>query len=86
MSKTRPVALALTVLVTAFGLTACGQDRWCEHDATDTKVSDSYCKRHARVRVGDGRPQDQAQEDEAQQDQSQDQVAPLTAMEPAGRS
>ena len=45
MSKTRPVALALTVLVAAFGLTACGQDRWCEHDATDTKVSDSYCKK-----------------------------------------
>jgi hypothetical protein len=44
MSKTRPVALALTALVAAFGLTACGQDRWCEHDATDTKVSDRFCK------------------------------------------
>jgi hypothetical protein len=44
MSKTRPVALALTGLVAAFGLTACGQDRWCEHDATDTKVSDRFCK------------------------------------------
>lgn len=45
MPKSRSTALALTVLVAAFGLTACGgQNRWCEHDATDTKVSDSYCK------------------------------------------
>jgi hypothetical protein len=45
MRKTRPVALALTGLVAAFGLTACGgQDRWCEHDATDKKVSDRFCK------------------------------------------
>ncbi|GAA1842627.1 hypothetical protein [Actinomadura bangladeshensis] len=44
MSKTRPAALALAALVAAFGLTACGQDRWCEHDATDTKVSDRFCK------------------------------------------
>ncbi|WP_433475416.1 hypothetical protein ACQPZP_43325 [Spirillospora sp. CA-142024] len=46
MLSTRSVALALTGLVAAFGLTACGQDRWCEHDATDTKVSDRYCKNH----------------------------------------
>lgn len=47
MPKTRPAALALTVLVAAFGLTACGgQDRWCEHDATDTKVSDRYCEKN----------------------------------------
>jgi len=46
MPKTRSAALALTVLVAAFGLTACGQKRWCEHDATDTKVSDSYCKKN----------------------------------------
>ncbi|MEU5988196.1 hypothetical protein ABZ806_04375 [Spirillospora sp. NPDC047418] len=44
MAKTRPVALALAALIAAFGLTACGQDRWCEHDATDTKVSDRFCK------------------------------------------
>ncbi|MFA1546436.1 hypothetical protein [Actinomadura chokoriensis] len=44
MPKPRSTALALTVLVAAFGLTACGQNRWCEHDATDTKVSDGYCK------------------------------------------
>ncbi|NDU74284.1 hypothetical protein GWI34_16815 [Actinomadura sp. DSM 109109] len=44
MTKTRSAAVALAGLVAAFGLTACGQDRWCEHDATDKKVSDSYCK------------------------------------------
>lgn len=44
MPKTRPAALALTVLVAAFGLTACGGNRWCEHDATDRKVSDRYCE------------------------------------------
>ncbi|MGI5205784.1 hypothetical protein ACQEU6_29935 [Spirillospora sp. CA-108201] len=44
MVKTRSAALALVGLVAAFGLTACGQDRWCEHDATDTKVSDRFCK------------------------------------------
>ncbi|XRQ07154.1 hypothetical protein ACN3XK_63310 [Actinomadura welshii] len=32
----------------AFGLTACGGGkRWCEHDATDRKVSDSFCERGA---------------------------------------
>ncbi|MFB4305014.1 hypothetical protein [Actinomadura sp. GTD37] len=46
MRKSRSAALALTVLVAAFGLTACGQNKWCEHDATDTKVSDSYCKKN----------------------------------------
>ncbi|MES9536821.1 MULTISPECIES: hypothetical protein [unclassified Actinomadura] len=44
MLRTRSAALALVGLVAAFGLTACGQDRWCEHDATDTKVSDRFCK------------------------------------------
>lgn len=44
MLRTRSVALALTGLVAAVGLTACGENRWCEHDATDTKVSDRYCK------------------------------------------
>jgi len=45
MSRTRPATLALAVLIAACGLSACGEDRWCEHDATDTKVSDSYCER-----------------------------------------
>lgn len=44
MPKKRPVALALTVLVAAFGLTACGGNRWCEHDATDRQVADRYCE------------------------------------------
>ncbi|TDC86834.1 hypothetical protein [Actinomadura sp. 7K507] len=45
MPKKRPVALALTVLVAASGLTACGgSNRWCEHDATDRKVADRYCE------------------------------------------
>ncbi|TDC49957.1 hypothetical protein E1281_22680 [Actinomadura sp. KC345] len=45
MPAKRPVALTLTVLVAAFGLTACGGgNRWCEHDATDRKVSDRYCE------------------------------------------
>jgi hypothetical protein len=44
MVKSRSAALVLAGLVAAFGLTACGQDRWCEHDATDTKVSDRFCK------------------------------------------
>ncbi|QFG27199.1 hypothetical protein F7P10_21215 [Actinomadura sp. WMMB 499] len=43
---TRRVALTMTVVVAAFGLTACGGDgdRWCEHDATDTRVSNSHCE------------------------------------------
>ncbi|MFG2088675.1 MULTISPECIES: hypothetical protein [unclassified Spirillospora] len=45
MPKKRPVALALTVLVATFGLTACGGgSRWCEHDATDREVADRYCE------------------------------------------
>ncbi|MFC4054464.1 hypothetical protein ACFOY4_32630 [Actinomadura syzygii] len=44
MRKTPSAALAVTVMVAALGLTACGDKRWCEHDATDTKVSDRYCK------------------------------------------
>jgi hypothetical protein len=44
MVKTRSAALALVGLVAVFGLTACGQNRWCEHDATDTMVSDRFCK------------------------------------------
>ncbi|WP_243716727.1 hypothetical protein [Actinomadura darangshiensis] len=40
------MALALACLVATFGLTACGSKRWCEHDATDTKVNDRFCKNH----------------------------------------
>ncbi|MBW8482865.1 hypothetical protein [Actinomadura parmotrematis] len=43
---TKVPALALAAAVLAAGLTGCGQKRWCEHDATDTKVSDRYCKNH----------------------------------------
>ncbi|MFD0856047.1 hypothetical protein ACFQ07_27655 [Actinomadura adrarensis] len=46
MRKTSSTMLAATVLVAALGLTACGSDRWCEHDATDQRVSDSYCERN----------------------------------------
>lgn len=40
----------MTVVVAAFGLTACGGggSRWCEHDATDTRVSDSHCEKNER--------------------------------------
>lgn len=48
MSRTRPVSLALAALVAVCGLSACGGGkRWCEHDATDRKVSNSYCERGA---------------------------------------
>jgi hypothetical protein len=40
-----PAAAVIAVLVGA-GLTACSGDRWCEHDATDTRVADSYCERN----------------------------------------
>ena len=44
MSKTRSALLATAVMVAGLGLTGCSEKRWCEHDATDTKVSDSFCK------------------------------------------
>lgn len=42
--------LALSVVTLALvggGLTACSDDteRWCEHDATDTVVENSYCEK-----------------------------------------
>ncbi|MDL4773389.1 hypothetical protein [Actinomadura xylanilytica] len=45
MIKARSVGLALSaVLVAGLGTSACSQQRWCEHDASDTVVSDRYCK------------------------------------------
>ncbi|MQY05414.1 hypothetical protein [Actinomadura macrotermitis] len=44
MRKAPLTLLASIVLVGGLGLTGCGEKRWCEHDATDTKVSDRYCK------------------------------------------
>ncbi|WP_395109511.1 hypothetical protein [Actinomadura sp. SCN-SB] len=46
MPKMPRLLLAATVLFSAAGLSACSSDRWCEHDATDTRVSDSYCERN----------------------------------------
>jgi hypothetical protein len=46
MSKIPRVLLAASVMVSVLGLSACSSDRWCEHDATDTRVSDSYCKKN----------------------------------------
>ncbi|NUS42353.1 MAG: hypothetical protein HOQ24_01465 [Mycobacteriaceae bacterium] len=43
-ATTAILAVAVAVSLTGCG---CGKKRWCEHDATDTKVSDSYCKRGA---------------------------------------
>ncbi|MEU4838906.1 hypothetical protein [Nocardia testacea] len=31
-------------LAAGLGSVACSSDRWCEFDATDTKVADSYCE------------------------------------------
>jgi|GEM_PF-2270562 len=45
MLKARLAALTVTLAIAATGLTACSQDRWCEHDATDQKVADSYCEK-----------------------------------------
>jgi hypothetical protein len=38
------VATAAIVMMVGGGITACGGDRWCEQDATDTKVADRYCE------------------------------------------
>lgn len=44
----RRLGLAVvTLAVVAGGLTACSSnDRWCEHDATDQVVDDSYCEKN----------------------------------------
>ncbi|MEO3785287.1 hypothetical protein ABGB12_18305 [Actinocorallia sp. B10E7] len=43
----RRLALSVvTLAVVAGGLTACSEkERWCEHDATDTVVDNSYCEK-----------------------------------------
>lgn len=46
MSKASSIPLALAVMVAMLGLSACGSDRVCEHDATDRVVSDSYCEKN----------------------------------------
>lgn len=46
MRKARRLSIAATAVVIAgTGLTACSQDRWCELDATDTKVANSFCEK-----------------------------------------
>lgn len=46
MRKARQLSTAMAAVVIAgAGLTGCSQDRWCELDATDTKVADSYCEK-----------------------------------------
>lgn len=45
----RRLALAaVTLALIGGGLTACSSDkeRWCEHDATDTVVDNSYCEKN----------------------------------------
>ncbi|MBA9001950.1 MULTISPECIES: hypothetical protein [Thermomonospora] len=47
MSKGRLAAMAVTLAVAGGMLTACSsEDRWCEHDATDTRVADRYCEQN----------------------------------------
>ncbi|MBF6348387.1 MULTISPECIES: hypothetical protein [Nocardia] len=36
---------AVITLAAGLGSAACSSDRWCEFDATDTKVADSYCEK-----------------------------------------
>ncbi|GAA2442754.1 hypothetical protein GCM10010191_68860 [Actinomadura vinacea] len=38
--------LAAVVLVSGLGVVSCSSKRWCEQDATDTVVSDSYCEKN----------------------------------------
>lgn len=44
MMKVRVAATAALVVLAGAGLVACGGDRWCELDATDQKVADSFCE------------------------------------------
>jgi uncharacterized lipoprotein len=40
----RLTATTTLLAVTVMGLAGCSSDRWCEEDATDRRVSDSYCE------------------------------------------
>ncbi|MEU8895160.1 hypothetical protein [Nocardia sp. NPDC048505] len=43
----RATIAVLSVAVLSAGLSGCSSNkRWCEHDATDTVVDDSYCKKN----------------------------------------
>lgn len=43
--RTRLTAAATVAALALAGLTGCGgSDQWCEHDATDRKVSNRYCQ------------------------------------------
>lgn len=47
-SRTRLRTLTCTTVIAlaaGFGSVACSNDRWCEFDATDTKVDNSYCEK-----------------------------------------
>ncbi|REE97152.1 hypothetical protein [Thermomonospora umbrina] len=44
MLKARVAALTVTLALAGGTLTACSEDRWCEQDATDTKVADRFCE------------------------------------------
>ncbi|MEW2359164.1 hypothetical protein [Spirillospora sp. NPDC029432] len=46
MAKIPAAFFAATVLVAGLGMTACGESRHCEHDATDRVVADSYCEKN----------------------------------------
>ncbi|WP_280426793.1 hypothetical protein [Nocardia carnea] len=36
--------IAALLLTTALISTGCGKDRWCELDATDTRVDNAFCE------------------------------------------
>lgn len=44
MFKLRVALLTAVVAVAGTGLAGCSSDRWCEIDATDTKVADRFCE------------------------------------------
>lgn len=47
MSKVHRLSVAAVIaLIVGTGLTACSDSRWCEHDATDTRVADRYCEQN----------------------------------------
>jgi hypothetical protein len=47
MLKVRRLSIAATIaIVVGAGLTACSDSRWCEHDATNTRVADRYCEQN----------------------------------------